>query len=134
MLIEAFVCLALNVYFEARNHTEAEMVNVAHVVLNRVADDRFPDNVCAVVKEGGEVRHRCQFSWHCDGKSDVPYEKEAWDLAQRIAAKALASDDTTNGALFYQATWLKPDTWWSSLQLVHTDNAHRFYIPREPAS
>lgn len=129
MLMEAFVCLALNVYFEARNHGEAEQYNVAHVVLNRVADHRFPDTVCEVVKQGGESRHRCQFSWWCDGKSDVPYEKEAWALAERIAAEVLdGREDTTGGALYYHAPYVNP-SWAKSFQLTHTDEAHRFYKP-----
>ena len=68
-------CLADNVYFEARNQGTAGWAAVIAVTLNRVDDNRFPDTVCEVVKQGphrpswkgtGEmipVRHRCQFSW-----------------------------------------------------------------------
>jgi spore germination cell wall hydrolase CwlJ-like protein len=39
-------CLALNAYFEARNQSDAGMIAVSHVVLNRVASDRFPNTLC----------------------------------------------------------------------------------------
>lgn len=126
MLIEAFVCLALNVYFEARSHPEPEQLAVAHVVLNRVKHADFPDTICEVVKEGTGRRHRCQFSWWCDGKSDVPYEKEAWALAQAVASRALLGEDTTGGALFYHAPYVAPH-WSKVLTKTHADTAHVFY-------
>lgn len=43
-------CLADVVYFEARGRSEAAKRAVAHVVLNRVADPRFPKGICAVVQ------------------------------------------------------------------------------------
>ena len=45
MLAEALVCLALNVYFEARNQAVEGQIAVSEVVMNRVEDSRFPDNV-----------------------------------------------------------------------------------------
>ena len=45
-------CLADNIYFEARNQGFAGWVAVAQVTLNRVRDDRFPNTICEVVKQG----------------------------------------------------------------------------------
>ena len=60
----ALQCLALNVYWEARSEPMQGQLAVAAVTLNRVNDPRFPDDICDVVRQGGEVRkHRCQFSW-----------------------------------------------------------------------
>lgn len=126
MIAEALVCLALNVYFEARNHDEAAQLAVAHVVLNRVIDPRFPDTVCGVVKQGGTRRNRCQFSWYCDGKSDKPYNREAWDKAIEVAGRAFVEDDTTGGALFYHAPYVMPK-WAKSLTQTLADDAHVFY-------
>ena len=80
------------------------MLAVASVVLNRVAHPQFPDTVCGVVKQGGE-QPPCQFSWWCDGKSDVPRDAELWRLAQRLAAKLLTDppEDPTRGALFFHS-------------------------------
>src|SRR4051812_24697826 len=44
-------CLADVIYFEARGRSEAAKHAVAHVVLNRVADPRFPKEICAVVRQ-----------------------------------------------------------------------------------
>ena len=38
-------CLALTVYFEARGEPDDGKRAVAHVVMNRVSDRRFPDTV-----------------------------------------------------------------------------------------
>ena len=86
---------------------------VAAVVLNRVRHPEFPNDVCAVVRDGGE-QPPCQFSWWCDGKSDRPTEPRAWRLAQQIAQDALTKppSDRTRGALFFHNTsiatpWLR---------------------------
>ena len=59
MILEAIVCLALNIYHEARGEPPEGQLGVGWVVLNRVDDPRFPDSVCGVVLEGGEQRNRC---------------------------------------------------------------------------
>ena len=73
MIIESLLCIALNIYFEARSEDLQGKVAVGSVVMNRIAHERFPDTACEVVYQGGDkVRHRCQFSWFCDGLSDNP--------------------------------------------------------------
>ena len=70
MIAEAIVCLALNTYHEAKNQSRTGQVAVAEVVMNRVKDKRYPNNVCDVVKQGLTykwnpkipIRHQCQFS------------------------------------------------------------------------
>ena len=113
-MIEMFLtCLALNVYYEARSEPMDGQYAVAHVVLNRVADDAFPDDACKVVKQGyHKGRHRCQFSWYCDGKSDNPKDKMSWVVAQVVAYNTLYGHhrDNTHGATHYHATYVSP--WW----------------------
>ena len=113
MLELAVMCLSLNIYYEARNQPLRGQMAVAEVVLNCVADDRFPDTICEVVMEGPTyswkpdfpVRHRCQFSWYCDGKSDVVYNLTGWEDA--VIAAYLAyngyGEDRVDGALYYYA-------------------------------
>ena len=63
MLETALTCIALNVYHEARSEPMAGMYAVAHVVLNRVAHDAFPDDACKVVYTGFQrCKHKLQFS------------------------------------------------------------------------
>ena len=113
-MIEMFLtCLALHVYYEARSEPMDGQYAVAHVVLNRVADDSFPDDACKVVKQGyHKGRHKCQFSWYCDGKSDNPKDKMSWIVAQVVAYNTLYGyhKDNTHGATHYHATYVSP--WW----------------------
>ena len=51
MIAEALMCMALNIYHEARNQSVVGQVAVAEVVMNRVEDSRFPDTICEVVKQ-----------------------------------------------------------------------------------
>ena len=89
-------------YWEAKSEGPDGMLAVASVVLNRVAHPEFPDTVCGVVKQGGESPP-CQFSWWCDGRSDLPVEARPWATATRIAERALRDppSDLTRGALFF---------------------------------
>ena len=128
-------CLAQNIYYEARGSNLADQAAVADVVLNRVKDDRYPDTICAVVKQGKQyadgrmVRNRCQFSWYCDGKSDYPRDKDAWVAAQQTAYMMFYYDDyrgITQGATHYHAHYVGPE-WARDLQLVGRIGVHIFY-------
>ena len=46
------VCLAKNMYYEARNQGLAGQLAVSLVVMNRVKDKRYPDTICEVVYQG----------------------------------------------------------------------------------
>ena len=106
MLSAILMCLALNVYHESRGESLAGQYAVAHVTLNRVADSRWPNNVCEVVKQGGERRNRCQFSWYCDGRSDKARDSERWFMAVNVSRRVLSgAPDITQGATHY----LNPD-------------------------
>ena len=122
-------CLALNIYFEARNEPVAGQLAVGHVVLNRVADLRFPDTICGVVRQGGERRrHRCQFSWWCDGKNDQPVDGHAWRGSKVIATNLLRglSSDPTRRALWYHADYVTP-SWSAELAVSRKIGRHIFY-------
>jgi len=136
MLDVAIVCLATAVYFEARGEPRVGQRAVAHVIMNRVRDPRFPDDVCGVVTEGPRyswapdypVRDRCQFSFYCDGKSDEPSDKSAYSLALTVAKRALRgeSDDPTEGATDYHAHYVTPA--WATAKRRHVRiNDHIFY-------
>lgn len=101
-------CLARNIYFEARGESLKGQEGVAAVTLNRVASPRYPDNVCAVVHQGG--RRGCAFSWTCDEHPEAITEPKAWETALRVARRALDGHlaDPTDGALFYHATHVSP--------------------------
>ena len=54
MIAEMLTCIALNVYYEARSEPLDSQVGVAHVVLNRVASDKFPDDACSDISRSGK--------------------------------------------------------------------------------
>lgn len=123
-------CLALNIYWESRSEPVAGQIAVASVTMNRVRSSRFPDSICDVVRQGGEIRrHRCQFSWWCDGKKDKPLEVAAWRRANTLARLAYAGvmDDPTDGALWYHADYVKP-RWAKHKQSTVKIGRHIFYV------
>jgi len=130
----ALKCLAMNIYWEARSEPVAGQVAVAAVTLNRVEDRRFPDDVCKVVRQGSEIRrHRCQFSWWCDGKKDVPLEAEAWRRANTLARLTSAGviEDPTGGAMWYHADYVEP-YWAEAKKQVTKIGKHIFYtLPKK---
>ena len=65
-------CMAEAVYFEARDQDFLGQIAVAIVIRNRMKDKRWPPTACGVVRDGrywkgNPVRHKCQFSYWCDG-------------------------------------------------------------------
>ena len=45
-------CMAENIYFEGRAEPMVGKIAIGHVVMNRIEDERFPDTICGVVKQG----------------------------------------------------------------------------------
>ena len=142
MLLEtAFICLALNTYHEAKNQSLVGQIATAQVVMNRVEDDRFPNTICEVVKQGPTrpswedpekeypIKHRCQFSWYCDGKPDVPKNEKAWRKAQDVAFLVYYNKiqlDVTEGATHYHATYVRP-AWAKTKKRTTRIEKHIFY-------
>ena len=73
MIEAALMCLALNVYFEARNDSMVGQYAVAQVVMNRVQSNKFPNDVCSVVKQSRKDG-TCQFTWPVTFTVTVPTE------------------------------------------------------------
>ena len=144
-------CLAKNMYYEARNQGTAGKLAVTNVVLNRVKDERFPNTICEVVKQGPTreswktkkdknlpdeeriyypIRHKCQFSWYCDGASDEPKNEEKYQesylLSLNIVDKRFHLIDITDGALFYHADYVKP-SWARTKHRTTEIGDHIFY-------
>ena len=144
MLAEALVCLALNAYHEARDQDIRGMIAVSQVVMNRVESKHFPDDICQVVSQGPHrkswadetklvpLRDRCQFSWYCDGKSDEPHEKQAWETSVLIARGILNGniDNLVGNSLWYHADYVEPD-WAAEKQEKIIIGDHIFYEKKE---
>lgn len=144
---EEIVCLADNMYWEARNQSTKGMLAVGHVTMNRVFDDRFPYTVCEVVEQGPTrpswkdpevyypIRHRCQFSWYCDGKSDIipTQDEDLYNVIMALAFKVYFDDDNdfTEGATHYHADYVSP-SWASTKTKTVTIGDHIFYRWEDP--
>lgn len=111
----SIICLALNVYHEARGEPVDGQFAVAAVTLNRVMDPRFPDDLCDVVYEPD------QFSWTADPAPIL--EPEAFALAMEIAFEA--KPDPVLGT-HYHTTSITP-YWAPSKVLSGQIGNHRFY-------
>lgn len=140
-MAEEVECLAQNMYWESRNQSFRGLLSVGNVVMNRVADDRYPNTVCEVVHQAVMVkswktgkyvpkRNRCQFSWYCDGKPEVipTADKQLYELTQAMAFKIYSGwfEDITYGATHYHAYYVKPD-WASTKTRTIRVGAHIFY-------
>jgi|TARA_B110000967_G_scaffold187140_1_gene208826 N-acetylmuramoyl-L-alanine amidase len=135
-------CLAMNMYHEARNQGTAGILAVSAVVLNRVNDHRFPDTICEVVEQGPTraswqdpmvrfpIKNKCQFSWYCDGKSDVPHNKVDYqyflELSTAILSYELPFLDITDGATFYHADYVMPSWAKTKTRTIEIED-HIFY-------
>ena len=137
MILEtALMCMATNIYHEAKNQPMAGQIAVAQVVMNRVKDNRYPDNVCDVVKQGLTYKNgkvvlgKCQFSWYCDGKKDdVDKKSEKWKNSLRYASMVITNRitlDVTEGATHYHATYVRP-AWARTKTKTVRINRHIFY-------
>ncbi len=126
-------CLAQAVYFEARGEAIPGQVAVAQVVMNRVRDARYPDEICGVVFENEHRRHRCQFSFACDGRSDRPRHARAWETAKQVAmlVKYHAVADLVGPSTHYHADYVSP-RWSSRLEKVAVIGKHIFYLEMPP--
>jgi len=135
-MLSALACMAVAIYFEARAEPLAGQIAVANVIVNRVMDDRYPDDVCEVVTQGklGSTtasivrRNKCQFSFYCDGKSDVPTDEAAFRYAMDVASNILGGVwfDPTDGATHYHSIDVHPSWAKSKTRVVRIEN-HIFY-------
>ena len=132
----------MNMYHEARNQGTAGILAVSAVVLNRVNDHRFPDTICEVVEQGPTraswqdpmvrfpIKNKCQFSWYCDGKSDVPHNKVDYqyflELSTAILSYELPFLDITDGATFYHADYVMPSWAKTKTRTIEIED-HIFY-------
>jgi len=133
---EELECMSKNIYFEAALESTAGKLAVAQVTMNRVNSKQYPNTVCKVVyqgrhyKSGLPVKDRCQFSWYCDGKLDVPNIGAMWRESTEIAVYVLATPDLidiTDGATHYHADYISSPKWADPRRKTVEIDTHIFY-------
>jgi hypothetical protein len=123
--IAEHVCLAKNIYFEARNESLKGQLAIALVTLNRLQEARWSEEVCGVVYANK------QFSWFSDGLSDRPRNYASYDSIALVASHMLDADmsmhDFTYGSTHYHANYVKP--YWSDYMILKASiDTHLFYF------
>jgi spore germination cell wall hydrolase CwlJ-like protein len=124
-------CLAIAIYFEARGEPVRGQVAVGQVILNRVRSPLFPETICGVVYQG-QMQKGCQFSFTCDGKTDIPRNDDQWALAQDISRQITAGDlwlPEVGYSTFYHANYVSPG-WAGSMSKIDMIGRHIFYKKR----
>jgi spore germination cell wall hydrolase CwlJ-like protein len=114
-------CMTEAIYFEARGEPVAGAIAVKKVILNRVADSRWADNVCDVVYQPK------QFSYANTGilpKVDDWFE---YDRAEYIARLVHEKDANFYGATHYFNPEVVNPSWSSNLTFIKRIGNHSFY-------
>tara|TARA_B100001939_G_scaffold122998_1_gene106651 strand:- start:164 stop:643 length:480 start_codon:yes stop_codon:yes gene_type:complete len=127
-------CLVEAVYHEARSESFIGQLAVANVIIERVNLEHFPDTICGVVHsarrwKGKIVKHRCAFSYYCDGKKEwATVNKEALNTAYDAASLAIKGVVvlSTLGATHYHASYVSPK-WLLEMRKLEQIGTHIFY-------
>jgi spore germination cell wall hydrolase CwlJ-like protein len=125
------MCLARNVYFEARGEPMKGQRAVAEVTLNRVASGNYPDSICDVVYQKGwdasRKRYVGAFSW-TEFKNLPNPAGEAWKQAWQAAEEVYFGTEppVVEGAMHFHAVYIKPD-WAHGRRPIAKIGQHVFY-------
>jgi len=125
-------CLTKAVYYEAGFESSEGKLGVAEVIMNRVADHRYPNTVCEVVFQGATRTTGCQFTFTCDGALGRKPDEAKWEEAKTVAAHVMMdlNERRTGAATHYHATYVDP-IWNVGLVRTNKIGAHIFYrFPR----
>ena len=127
-------CMTRNIYYEAATEPVEGKLAVAQITMNRVADSRFPNDVCAVVYQKTRFSDRtvCQFSWYCDGSMKRRRVVEDLWLESRAAAKKVMFEGwrlpSLERSMFYHADYVNPR--WRKDRILQIGR-HIFYQDRD---
>lgn len=113
------VCLALNVYFEARSEPIQGQYAVAEVTIRRAKISG--KSICE------EVFQDQQFSWTMGSDSRIVKDKEAWDTAQAVAFHSfVGKTNYSQGATHFHASYVRPK-WAEQMCRTVKIGKHLFY-------
>lgn len=129
-----FNCLVESLFWEIRSGDEKAMQNVADVVYNRTQHDKFPDGVCAVVKQYRQFSYRNSWNknknWSYTYENLTELEQKKLDTIKQIADNTLRFGSKNQQILWYHTVELKKPSWTKGLKVAKQDNWHVFYEER----
>ena len=149
--LDQALCLAENIYYEARNEDIRGQFAVASVTLNRANDERFPNTICEVVEQTAISRITkkvvCAFSWYCENDKkgkEIPVNNKDGSINQRVVDQfQLASliaieviggnvSDNTDGSTHFHNPYTSHPAWCNELKKTMKIGNHAFYkLPPE---
>lgn len=124
-------CLATAIYFEARGEPVRGQIAVGQVILNRVRSPQFPQTICGVVYQG-QMHPGCQFSFACDGHTDMPRDDAQWALAQQLSRQITSGEvwlPEVGYSTYYHANYVRP-AWVDAMNKIDSIGRHIFYKKR----
>lgn len=123
--MEPIMCLAVAIFFEAGVESIQGKEAVASVILTRVEDHRYPDDICSVVFEDR------QFSFTHDGKSDKLPTGELARGSMAVAKEALRGNITVSTSTHYHTDYVSPE-WAKVFTFDGKIGRHLFYTNETP--
>lgn len=128
--------LAINAYFEDRQHSYKGMYYVHLVVLNRLnygRRGRWPDTIEEIIMQPSNDPTRplaCKFSWTCDSQDDIIDDEKSFALAIKTAQDAIAEweYDRSMGSLWYYKCGLHlSQSWMRKIKFNKRVGKHCFF-------
>ena len=123
-------CLALALYWEGLISEPLDGLRaIAWVVFNRIESKHFPDTICDVVSESTGELYKCQFTFACDGKIDMPQNGIRWLKYLALAfwwKNVSAGGDLTAGSTHYYAHKLVTPDWLKDMGGCYIIGNHTF--------
>lgn len=122
-------CLAQALFAEARGESYEAAKAMGSVIMNRVADKRYPDSICGVVRYLNKGTFHFSYQYTSDANfyktarvfADMrvtEIERSARERAYKIADNLMAGVSTLpSDSLNYHATSVEPD--WAAKLTVH---------------
>lgn len=128
--LREMACLSQAVHGEAGNQSFNGKVAVAFVILNRTKDEKFPSDVCGVIKQKGQFGFLKRTKQLNENSPAVKAQMEECVKATWMAMNGEV-DDPTKGALYFINPKLATDRAWlhKFKRLVRIED-HVFYNPR----
>lgn len=126
---QEYECLYQAIFFEVRSGDERAMKNVADVIVNRAQHDKFPQGICATIKQYRQFSYRNSGAPRNDWMLRVQEsEQKALDKVKVVAENTLKHGSTNKEFLWYHTVDLKPKpAWTKSLKVAARDGYHVFY-------
>ena len=122
------ICLATNIYQEAKFETHVGKIAVAHVTYNRLKSGKWGSDICSVVYS------KKQFSWTLNKNlreeipSGKPWDKSLFAAKQFIEGKRVSN---LSQSQFYHADYIKKPRWAFKMEETTKIGHHIFYVSAE---